>query len=770
MLTITKIKMKGGKMNLFKGTNRKTARKTDRKAVRKSIRKTTCVIVALALLSALVGYVPEKTKGVLAEESGITQSDFLKADGTELKNNYGSGDTVVLRGVNAGGWLIQEPWMCATEESDNVECQSDIIDVLSQRFGKSQAEDLLNVYEDNYWTESDFDNCKNMGMNVIRLPFWYKNIVDDDGNVKDDAFSRIDWFVDECADRGIYVILDLHGAPGSQNGEVHSGDTSGVGLFEGSNTSYNQQLTTKVWTEVAGHFEGNPTIAGYDLLNEPYTSSRRQYTSRTVWNFYDELYDAIREVDGDHVLIMESTWEPSQLPNPSQYGWENIMYEYHQYNYDSQTEADDQLSGINNKISEIQESDYGVPSYIGETSFFSNTNSWRACLQRLNDAGINWTLWTYKVTGRNNSWGIYNQNIQSANLESDTYSQIEQKWSNVGTASKNNSIYNIVSEYLQKGVSKNADGEGRYEAELADYISSGGSIRTMTSDFGVFSNDGYVEALNGNKKSSMGSAKYVEFKVNVDTAGTYQVMTGYATTTDTTFAVKANDDDWVYREVSSTGAWDSIWEAPVSIYLNKGENVVKLSGAIDDDGDTWIILDYFDLTLTKADETATDSSSEETTTKVTEETTKKSEATTKEETTSNENTKDTSDADNAQGSGVAKDDSSKEALNEYLDKDNASASNVVKLKKAKIKKLKNNKKRSVRLAIKKVKNADGYKIRYSKKKNFKKKKTKSTKKRRYTVKKLKTGKYFFKVRAYKNTDSGKVYGKWSKVKKVYVKK
>ncbi len=66
-------------------------------------------------------------------------------------------------------------------------------------------------------------------MSVIRVPFTYMNLYRYDSSkndwvLRDNAFRKLDWFVEQCSQRGIYVILDLHGAFGSQNGQDHSGE------------------------------------------------------------------------------------------------------------------------------------------------------------------------------------------------------------------------------------------------------------------------------------------------------------------------------------------------------------------------------------------------------------------------------------------------------------------------------------------------------------------------------------------------------------------
>lgn len=381
----------------------------------------------------------------------ITNDDFLKANGTSLRNESGNGNRVLLRGVNVGGWFVQELWMCPTKETKTVKDQKTIESTLIERFGEEKANELLNVYYDNFWTTTDFDNCQQMGLNCLRLPIWYYNIIDRNGEVREDAFDRIDWFVSEAGKRGIYVIIDMHGAPGSQNDKDHSGDvSSNKGLWQGADVMYNQNLYIQIWKLIAQHYNGNPAVAGYDLLNEPYCAAG-EYTDSTVWDLYDRAYDAIREVDKNHVIIMEATWEPYNLPNPVKYGWTNVMYEYHCYNYDSQTNPDDQLETVKRKINMIKMMDYNVPSYIGETSFFSNTESWKKCLTELNNNDISWTLWTYKVIGvGTNSWGLYNMPISDANVQTDSFEEIKAKWQlcNTENAVENNEIKPIVENFI----------------------------------------------------------------------------------------------------------------------------------------------------------------------------------------------------------------------------------------------------------------------------------------------------------------------------------
>ncbi len=105
-------------------------------------------------------------------------------------------------------------------------------------------------------------------------------------------------------------------------------------------------------------------------------------------------------------------------------------------------------------------------------------------------------------------------------------------------------------------------------------------------------------------------------------------------------------------------------------------------------------------------------------------------------------------------------------LGTVTETDDANKPGIVNIKLAK-----NNKKRSVLVKWYDVDGADGYDIQYSLKKSFSGKKTKKSSYSMVNIKKLKKKKsYYIRVRAFVITDEGKVYGSWSKVKKVKIKK
>ena len=379
----------------------------------------------------------------------FTSYDFLKTDDTQIKNNYGNGNCVYLRGTNLGNLFVQENWMSSTNEKD----QKTINEKLTKRFGKKLKDNLISFYENNYFTLSDFDKLKEMGMSVIRVPFTYMNLydktIDNKWILKKNAFEKLDWIVRESSKRGIYVILDLHGAFGSQNGQDHSGELidniKDVTFYK--NTEL-KKLTLDLWKEVAIHYKNNPAIAGYDILNEP--SEKAGITTDYHFEFYNEIYQVIRKIDYDHIIIMESCWTVLNLPNPKKYNWKNVVYEYHHYIWNSQDSAIGQIIATKALIESIKLANYNVPTYIGEFTCFTSNDAWKSVLELFNLNGYHYTSWSFKSNNMG-TWGIFNQKgTLKVNINSHSLKDIKSIWSynNIGTGKKssNNMVYDRLKE------------------------------------------------------------------------------------------------------------------------------------------------------------------------------------------------------------------------------------------------------------------------------------------------------------------------------------
>lgn len=402
-------------------------------------------------------YVKQDTvvKAITVTKNGISEitvneikvnqeaSNFLKTDGKVIRNNYGAGEKIQLKGTNVGGWLVMEEWQCPTSAPD----QKTMLETFTKRFGEAKAWELINTYQDNWFTEADFITLKEEGVNCLRLPITYFEMANLDGTLKETAFDRLDWFIEEAAKHGIYTLIDMHGAFGSQNGKDHSGDITYPDQGDFFGKEENIQKTIKLWEAIAARYNGNEWVAGYDLLNEPDGALGTEQ-----FEVYDRIYKAVRAIDQDHIIQIQAIWEPTHLPAPTLYGWENVVYQYHFYGWDDINNLEYQKAFINSKIKYVNEdTNYNVPVFVGEFTFFTNMDSWEYGLSVFDEQGWSYTSWTYKVAGANSSWGMYTMpknDSTNVNINTDDFETVKAKWSNFDFT-RNTSIADVLSKHFK---------------------------------------------------------------------------------------------------------------------------------------------------------------------------------------------------------------------------------------------------------------------------------------------------------------------------------
>ena len=394
----------------------------------------------------------------------------------------GEDKPLLLRGTNAGGMFIQERWMCLTDAAD----QLSSINTLTKRFDREDAFDLFDVYQENYWQKEDFENLKALGVNCLRVPISYMDLFDCDYELlhsdeptadevlsmkmsnRKNQLAKLDRFFDMAEDHGLYVILDLHGAFGSQNGNDHSLDNRGRDWLwkqDDLGAAY-RELTLEVWQILAERYKDNKNIAAYDLLNEPAGDSGDEegvtsVTYKLQWDYFDTLYKEIRKIDQNHPIIMESCWAASNLPQPSAYNWENVIYEFHHYEGSGYGDDDFQAQSFDNRIRDIKGASFGIPLYMGEFCPHCSYEGWDRILKALTEADISWTTWTYKVRGFS-EWGLYNVRVNNeegesypvsevARINRDSYDEILRKWGPAQRAgvTKNEGLCEVVSKWAK---------------------------------------------------------------------------------------------------------------------------------------------------------------------------------------------------------------------------------------------------------------------------------------------------------------------------------
>lgn len=363
---------------------------------------------------------------------------MLAAKGTDLRDHQGDGNVVLLRGVNLGGWLEWQDWMCPMDSSGTLKDSNpghngydfELRRLLTKRFGAETSDELIGAYEDSWITSRDLDNIKALGMNAVRLTFGYDTLLHEDGTWRDDAFTRMDWLVKNAWDRGIYTVIDYHAflpASANQNGSAKAYWNNAKEMDE----------TAQIWARIADHYKGNPAVAMYDLLNEPNNSAPQgqpEPSAQTICDLYDKLYHAIRTADPDHVIAMEGLWSWKELRDPQVAGYHNVVYSFHWYHWGQKGLADNN-AGTDDDIDHIarMREAWSIPTLIGEFNLFGDPAAWQYALQKYNNAGLSWTIWSYKNKASDtNSWGVYTtlpgKSPPVPNLASDSAQDIRAKW------------------------------------------------------------------------------------------------------------------------------------------------------------------------------------------------------------------------------------------------------------------------------------------------------------------------------------------------------
>jgi len=259
--------------------------------------------------------------------AGVVQAQgslpMLHTEGTRWLT--ADGQQPALRGVNLGNYLVQEFWMMG-QESKAVGDQCSLEAVLDQRFGYAERQRLYTLFRDNWITARDWDMLPQMHLNLVRLPFIY-SVVEDEKNprhLRADAWKYLDQAIAEAEKRGMYVILDLHGAVGSQGWEHHSGC---AGRNQYWDTPEYQERTIWLWQQIAARYKDRGAVAAYGILNEPWGT-----TPENLAAVMATLYQAIRAVDPNHVIILPAHSKGiAAYGKPSEHGMRNVAFEIHPY-------------------------------------------------------------------------------------------------------------------------------------------------------------------------------------------------------------------------------------------------------------------------------------------------------------------------------------------------------------------------------------------------------------------------------------------------------
>ncbi len=310
----------------------------------------------------------------------VAQSKLVHIEGKEFIEP--DGKILHIKGISLGNWLMPEGYMFKFEVA---KAPRQIYGAFERLLGAERAAAFWREFRARYITEEDLRFIKSAGFNTVRIPLHYALFMSDDGAMRGEGWALLDRVLDWARGAGLYVIVDLHAAPGGQTGINHD-DGPGYPLM--FYVPKDRALTVKLWREIARRYAGRPEILGYDLLNEPIAPYHDVATlNPRLEPFYREATEAIRAVDPGRVVILAGGQWSSSFDMFGPPFAPNLAYTYHSFWASTKRDSIQRHLNFSNR--------YDVPLFLGETGEL--TDEWNARFRKLHEEhGIGWSFWTYK--------------------------------------------------------------------------------------------------------------------------------------------------------------------------------------------------------------------------------------------------------------------------------------------------------------------------------------------------------------------------------------
>ncbi|GEQ67254.1 hypothetical protein JCM33374_g918 [Metschnikowia sp. JCM 33374] len=237
----------------------------------------------------------------------VSQGEISKKQLYQSRYNFG---------VNFGGVFVREKWIYHSTFPEDTENELDAVAKSAQE-NRDEARKTLEKHWKGYARDEDWEWLKGKGVNSIRVPLGYWNI---DGGKYTSGTNFADYkdiyvnswkifkshYIEPAAQRGISILVDIHGLPGGANKDAHSGEQGGTAGFWDS--ADHQKLLTKALAFVAKDLKGYENISGIQIVNESESSK----TGRRQKAYYTQALKAIRKEDPSVPVIISDGWTPNQ--------------------------------------------------------------------------------------------------------------------------------------------------------------------------------------------------------------------------------------------------------------------------------------------------------------------------------------------------------------------------------------------------------------------------------------------------------------------------
>ena len=316
--------------------------------------------------------------------SNLIISQNLSTLGPYLKDD--NSNNVILRGINLGGWMLQEPYLF--QFTGAADSQHDFKEKLVEFIGQENTDNFYNAWYENFITQGDVDSLASYGFNSVRLPMHYdlftlpiqEEPIVGENTWLDLGFYMVDNLLDWCETNNMYLILDLHAAPGGQGfgSDINDYNPNLPSLWE---SEENKNKTIALWGKLAERYADEPWIGGYDLLNETHWD----LAENELRNFYIDVTNEIRQFDQSHIIFIEGNGYANDFSGLTPPWDDNMVYSFHKYW--SFNDSLEWVTWIRNE--------YGVPLWMGEGG--ENSNQWfTEAIKMFEDNYIGWAFWPWK--------------------------------------------------------------------------------------------------------------------------------------------------------------------------------------------------------------------------------------------------------------------------------------------------------------------------------------------------------------------------------------